>query len=151
MRDRRRSFILMLIASCLAIVLWGLPSQGQFSEILTQEHNSEQRPNISYRQRGNLHIANVKVDGVGLFQVASPAAQASDDRQHILPIAWRVNEIETRLSRIVDLGYDPDDLKVFASTLNNQSVILAKTSMWQQQVMTVTELDRQIDGTSGCS
>ena len=99
-------------------------------------------------QRGNIHIADVRLDGVPLFPVAAAADGDPQNRQNISPIEWRVNEIETRLQQIVNKGFEPNALRVTVQTMNQQTVIVASGNGWEQPLMTVTELDRQIDNTA---
>lgn len=117
---------------------------------LGRDSGSKPQTNIEYIQRGNIHMANVKLDGVAVVQVATPASSDDPDNpNHILPIEWRVNEIETSLKKIVDGGFDPTQLDVQVKTLNNQSVVFAESGDdWTLPLMTVTDLDREIDSTS---
>ena len=144
-----RFFLLWGLVSLCVIGLsygWSPRAQAQLPKLWEAQDNSD-RPSIEYVQRGNMHIAPVKLDGVPLFEIAAPAANDDNDSRNILPIEWRVNEIETRLTRIVRTGFSPADLRVIAKELNNQTVIVAIKGKWEQHLMTVTELDRQIDGT----
>lgn len=140
------------ISACLIFGMsffWLSSAHAQFPSFSNPDTSSNRQPNIHYIQRGNMHIANVRIDGVSLFQVAAPAAiDDTDSQSNILPIEWRVNEIETHLEKIVNSGIDPNALRVTASTLNNQEVIIAQGKDWKLPLMTITELDRQIDSTS---
>jgi len=138
----------------LCFVLWislGTPQVlAQLPSFSTSDNASA--PSLSYVQRGNLHIANVRLDGKPLFQVAAAAASQQNeelgDRRNVLPIEWRVNEIETRLRKIINSNKGLKNLEVETSTLNGLTVIVVKTQDIDQPLMTVTELDLQIDSTS---
>ena len=138
----------------LCFVLWttlGTPQAiAQLPSFSTTDNASA--PSLSYVQRGNLHIANVRLDGIALFQVAAAAANQQNeelgDRRNVLPIEWRVNEIETRLRKIINSSRELKNLEVETSTLNGLTVIVVKTQDIEQPLMTVTELDLQIDSTS---
>lgn len=148
----RSHFFHWLFASLLALAVSHIctpVAHAQFPNLSELNSSSNPRPSIAYIQRGNIHIANVRLDGVPLFKVATPAANDTDAQNNVLPIEWRVNEIETNLAEIVNGGFEPDALQVKAQSLNNQTVLIAEAGeAWRMPVMTVTELDRQIDGTS---
>ena len=150
--QRLHFFLQLGIVSFLAVGLshlWVPGASAQLPNLWDLNSNSNQQPSIQYIKRGNIHIADVRLDGVPLFKVAAAAEKDQvGDRRNILPIEWRVNEIETRLNKIVSSNFDPKALQVTISTLNNQTVIVVAGREWEQSLMTVTELDRQIDSTA---
>ena len=153
MYSSRSSFFVRLgIASFLAFGLshcWISMAHAQLPNAWDLDNNANQQLSIHYVRRGNIHINDVWLDGEPLFKVAAPATNEDKNARHnILPIEWRVNEIETRLGKIVRNGFDPDALQVTVSTLNNQTVIIVAGHDWALPLMTVTEYDRQIDSTS---
>ena len=149
---RLQSALLGGLASLLALGLsqfWMPGVSAQLPNLWDLNQSSNRQPSIQYIKRGNVHIADVRLDGVPLFKVAAAAANDDgEDRRNILPIEWRVNEIETRLNKIVRGEIDPEALRVTVSTLNSQVAIVVAERDWEQLLMTVTELDRQIDSTS---
>ncbi len=151
-RVLRSHFLQWLFASLLALAVshtYTPAAHAQFPNLSELNSSSSPQPSIDYIQRGNIHIANVRLDGVPLFKVATPAANGTDAQNNVLPIEWRVNEIETNLAEIVNGGFDPKALQVKAQSLNNQTVLVAEAGQdWKLPLMTITELDRQVDSTS---
>lgn len=144
--------IRFMLASCFAVLLshsWTIPVRAQLLTSSLDSNGSAPTAGIDFIQRGNIHIANIHLDGVTLFKIAAPAAANQlDNRRSILPIEWRVNEIETRLRKLVNSPVDTSQLRVKVSTLNNQAVVVVGGPGWEQPLMTVTDLDGQIEVTS---
>ncbi|MGK7926932.1 MAG: mechanosensitive ion channel family protein [Spirulina sp.] len=138
-------FIWFAIASLFALGLWMPKANAQFPNLWNLNSESVKKTSISYVERGNIHIAPIRLDGVPLFKIAAAASDEQNGLRNILPIEWRVNEIETRLVKIVNSDFDPESLQVKVSTLNNQTVIVVSDRKGKITLMTVTELDRQID------
>jgi small conductance mechanosensitive channel len=91
----------------------------------------------------------VHLDGFALFQIASPQFSPSEAElnDNLSPIQRRVQRIEANLYHLINLGFDAKSLDVRPSILNNLTVIVASDSadLAQQVVLTVTEIDAQVD------
>ncbi|MFM7441022.1 MAG: mechanosensitive ion channel family protein, partial [Snowella sp.] len=101
---------------------------------------------------GDIEFAPIHLDGFSLFQIASPRVSSSESalNDHLSPIKRRVQRIETNLYHLINLGFDPKTLDVRPSILNNLTVIVASdgAELAQQVILTVTEIDAQIDSSS---
>ncbi|PZV19141.1 MAG: mechanosensitive ion channel family protein [Pseudanabaena sp.] len=101
---------------------------------------------------GDIEFASVHLDGFALFQIASPHFSLSEAElnDNLSPIQRRVQRIEANLFHLINLGFDPKTLDVRPSILNNLTVIVAsdRADLAQQVVLTVTEIDAQIDPSS---
>ena len=139
-RRRLRRLGLSLIG-VLLISLWSLPAWGQLIDLEALLNESS---GIDTRRIGNIDVAEVRLDGRPLFRVAAHPPEATGE--DVIPIVWRVKEIEFKLYNLVRNGFDPDSLEVSVNTLNNQSVILVDDkNIDPKQILTVTELDGLID------
>jgi moderate conductance mechanosensitive channel len=97
----------------------------------------------------------IRLDGRRLFTIATPALPSdSKTAPGLSPIESRVEIIENRLRQIVEQGFDPDSLRVEAITdsSSRQPVIYVQYSRdgepKRDELMTVTALDAEINGTS---
>ncbi|MGC9504370.1 mechanosensitive ion channel family protein [Baaleninema sp.] len=95
-----------------------------------------------------LESAPVRLNGLPIFEVASKRPGEIGDSS-IPPIEKRVSEIESVLNNILEEGFDPETLRVYTQTLNNQPIILVsdEANLSPQVVMTVTELDAELTET----
>ncbi len=83
----------------------------------------------------------VRLDGRRLFTIAAPVIH---NQQTDTPIAFRVQNIETNLNRIVDRNFDSNQLQV--TTAIDSASNLPVISVNDQYLMTVTTLDAQLQG-----
>ncbi|MEY3870240.1 MAG: hypothetical protein RLZZ338_4134 [Cyanobacteriota bacterium] len=98
---------------------------------------------------GNLVYAPVKLDGKILFLVAAPASvNQKKDSDALSPVELRVQSIEAKLQGILKRGFNPESLKVNASILNGQTIIVVSDDqqLTPQPILTITELDAQLHG-----
>ncbi len=101
---------------------------------------------------GDIEFAPIYLDGFPLFQIASIYGSSSESSRNdnLSPIQRRVQRIEGNLYNLINLSFDPKTLDVRPSILNNLTVIVASdgVSLAQQVILTVTEIDAQIDSSS---
>ena len=134
------------------VVFWGMPSTAQPS--LSPSTNRFTLGQASPRifSVGDIEFAPIHLDGFALFQIASPRVSSSESalNDNLSPIKRRVQRIESNLYHLINLGFDPKILDVRPSILNNLTVIVASdgADLAQQVILTVTEIDAQIDSSS---
>jgi moderate conductance mechanosensitive channel len=125
--------------------------------------NTPQLPNGVTRQ-GLLEITNVKLDGKEVLKIASPVVFNRNELGTQIPVEVRARQIEANLEQIVKSDYssgpnlseerslplDPDTIRVFSETLNNQPLLLVKDSglVEPRVLLTVTGADAQYHGTT---
>ena len=97
------------------------------------------------------NTATVRLNGRSVLEISSPPSNPDEPRT-IPPLEERVREVERKLSRILDEGFDPDSLQVTAQQdwNTNQYVI----SVYDEEnlgspdkpekIVTVTEFDAQV-------
>lgn len=82
-----RFFLLWCLTNLFFISLsqgWIPLAHAQLPNFQDLTDQSNQQPRISYIQRGNIHIADVRLDGVPLFPVAADAAGDSSQNRRSL-------------------------------------------------------------------
>lgn len=138
--------VIVTLTSLLLIVGTRLdltPAQSQ--SINLPEQLEKERTFDSIRE-GNLEVAKVRLDDKVLFQVAAPISDAPSRSNISSPIERRVKTIQFHLSKIVRDGFDPNTLKITASILNNQTVLVASDKDWgPRYILTVTPWDVELD------
>ncbi len=69
---------------------------------------------------------------------------------YVPSVKQRVEQIETNLASVLISDIEPDDLRVFAGTFNNQPVIFAsdREGVRSLQIVTITDLDVKLAGTT---
>ena len=157
-RSRIARFIWVLASIgllSLAIVSFGsLPSYAQTSSPIqrvfeSQSPVSSPRSPLNIFQLGNLEYANVRLDGVSLFQVAAEVNLSLQEGE-LRPIEKRIILIENNLRQIVGSNFDPNQLVVNVEELDDDLAIFveAEPNLARQLVLEVTELDAQLAGQS---
>jgi len=98
----------------------------------------------------SLDVAPVWLDGYRLFHVAAPYATPDESPNSGFAARQRAQEIEQRLHSIVRSGFDPDTLSLKRDLEGNLIVIRASANTLpeDQTIMTVTNLDAQLIGSS---
>ncbi len=140
---RKRVLALVCLLIGIAIALIASPTQAQTPNNLSL---------IGRNQRifmiGDIEYADVRLDGVSLFQVASQdlAPLQPGLEENLSPLQRRVRRVEGTLNQIVDNGFNPKTLEVRPAILNNLTVITASDygNLPRQVIVTVTEIDAQI-------
>lgn len=137
-----------------------LPSWGQFSVpgLGTTDTN---KPPANVIRRGDIEIAPVTLDGKVLFLITAPTVRDRSNAGDLMPVEMRAELIEFNLRNVLssteagtpnfDLIFssqDPDQIVVGVATLNNETVISARTNEVQnpQRILTVTETDSRFHG-----
>jgi small conductance mechanosensitive channel len=134
------------------VVFWGIPSTAQPSLSPSTNRFTLGQPTPRIFSVGDIEFAPIHLDGFALFQIASPRVSPSETvlNDNLSPIQRRVQRIEGNLYHLINLDFDPKTLNVRPSILNNLTVIVASdgANLAQQVILTVTELDAQIDSSS---
>lgn len=134
------------------VVFWGMPSTAQPSLSPSTNRFTLGQPSPRIFSVGDIEFAPIHLDGFALFQIASPRVSSSEPalNDNLSPIKRRVQRIESNLYHLINLGFDPKTLDVRPSILNNLTVIVASdgADLAQQVILTVTEIDAQIDSSS---
>jgi moderate conductance mechanosensitive channel len=94
--------------------------------------------------RAELDRGAVKLDGRRVFTIAAPAVSRQSQQSGATPVQSRIQSIETTLQRIVERGFDANQLQV-KSEIDAQSN-LPVISVNGEYLMTVTTLDAQLQG-----
>ena len=134
------------------VVFWGMQSTAQPSLSPSTNRFTLGQSSPRIFSVGDIEFAPIHLDGFALFQIASPHFSPSESElnDNLSPIQRRVQRIEANLYHLITLGFDPKTLDVRPSILNNLTVIVASDSadLAQQVVLTVTEIDAQMDPSS---
>jgi small conductance mechanosensitive channel len=134
------------------VVFWGMPSTAQPSLSPSTNRFTLGQSSPRIFSVGDIEFAPIHLDGFALFQIASPRVSSSESalNDNLSPIKRRVQRIESNLYHLINLGFDPKILDVRPSILNNLTVIVASdgADLAQQVILTVTEIDAQIDSSS---
>lgn len=153
---RKISQRIALSLACLLLVIWnaswGKALSAQQSSHPSNSSFSLTQPTTRIFSAGDIQFTSIHLDGMSLFQVASQEVAPSELELggSLSPIERRVRRIEGTLKNIVDIGFDPGTLEVRTAILNNLTVIVAsdQQNLAQQVILTVTEIDAQIDSSS---
>ena len=149
---KRIILVFSFLVTLALVAFWEMPSTAQpsLSPSTTRFTLGPSSPRIF--SVGDIEFAPIHLDGFSLFQIASPRVSSSESalNDHLSPIKRRVQRIETNLYHLINLGFDPKTLDVRPSILNNLTVIVASdgAELAQQVILTVTEIDAQIDSSS---
>ena len=134
------------------VVFWGMQSTAQPSLSPSTNRFTLGQSSPRIFSVGDIEFAPIHLDGFALFQIASPHFSPSEPalNDNLSPIQRRVQRIEANLYHLINLGFDPKTLDVRPSILNNLTVIVASdgAELAQQVILTVTEIDAQIDPSS---
>ncbi len=134
------------------VVFWGMQSTAQPSLSPSTNRFTLGQSSPRIFSVGDIEFAPIHLDGFALFQIASPHFSPSEIalNDNLSPIQRRVQRIEANLYHLINLGFDPKTLDVRPSILNNLTVIVASdgAELAQQVILTVTEIDAQIDPSS---
>ena len=149
--SRLKSAIISLgiavIALVMVVILWGTPLSAQ-----SNSRFSLTQPGNRILSFGDIQFTSVNLDGLSLFQVASPKffPSESEPEGNLSPIERRVRRIEGNLHHIINSGFNPQTLEVRPSILNNLTVIVASDggNLAQQVILTVNEMDAQLNSSS---
>ena len=146
------ALLLWFLLTVALVVFWEIPSTAQPSLSPSTTRFTLGQPSPRIFSVGDIEFASVHLDGFSLFQIGSPHFSPSESElnDNLSPIQRRVQRIEANLYHLIDLGFDPNTLDVRPSILNNLTVIVASdnANLAQQVILTVTEIDAQIDPSS---
>ena len=149
-RYLKRSIILLLI-TLLGVVITPLSAPAQLT-LPQQESQSILPSNVT--RYGNIETADVVFDGQKLFTIASQTVWDRHNPGNLVPVEIRADLIEANLHRIVApytqnlLDHREPEIIISIATLNNETVILGRTELQQQNItiLTVTEFDSSYNG-----
>jgi moderate conductance mechanosensitive channel len=98
-------------------------------------------------QIGNLEYAGVTLDGHELFKIASPLTPPDEPNK---TVAQRVEQIENTLFLLINVGFDPTQLRVNPGILNGETVVLVSdgSALDHSPILTVTAADSQFHAKS---
>ncbi|APB33494.1 Small-conductance mechanosensitive channel [Gloeomargarita lithophora Alchichica-D10] len=145
-----RTLVLCLF-TLTALLLMSQSTWGQFT--IPQQQSQVVLPSNVTRY-GNIEATDVVFDGKNLFTIASATVRDRNNANSLVPVEIRAELIEANLQRIVApytqnlLDSREPKVIISVSTLNNETVILGRTELQQQNitVLTVTELDSSYNG-----
>ncbi len=143
MRSQQR-VINIAIGMVLVLMLTIVPNVNAQSPIPIPKIDLPRFTNLSGITGADLNREVVRLDGRRLFEIAAPAVSGQSQQNGMTPVQSRVQGIETILNRIVDRGFDVNQLQV-KSEIETQSN-LPVISVNGQYLMTVTTLDAQVQG-----
>ncbi|KAM3094042.1 mechanosensitive ion channel family protein [Phormidesmis sp. 146-35] len=139
-----RHVIRIAIGIVLVFMLTAISSVNAQSPIPIPKIELPRLTNSSGVSSTELDRGTVRLDGRRLFTIAAPAVSGKSQQNGTTPLQERVQTIETTLHRMVDRGFDANQLQV-KSEIEAQSN-LPVISVNGQYLMTVTTLDAQTQG-----
>lgn len=141
---RRRGIALLLSAiACLAIVI--SPATGQSSSPKTLQELPFEIVDklLSPNPPSELETGSVRLDGSHLFLVTALKIDAADEeKERVIPVNQRIEEIEAALRTVVQQDFDSNTLDVSYQT----SDLLPVISVNKNPILVVTPEDAQISG-----
>jgi moderate conductance mechanosensitive channel len=165
-KKMRRWVVLTLLTLVLTLSsvsgAWGQLSLPTLNE--TPPVSNQLPPGV--KRVGNLETAPVQFEGKDLFWIASAVIPDRKNQQQQVGVEQRARQIQQNLNSIVAIDntrdfatetgqnyitlYDPKSLKLDISTLNGQTVILARDARRTQPIdlLTVTDADARFYGIS---
>lgn len=159
---RLRAWVRSLLALLLGLFLaleWGTSALAQFSNPLSPGNNS--LPPAGVERLGLLEITSVSLDGISLFDIASPAVFNRSEPGGDVPVEVRARQIETNLNQVVNrvlnlTPVDSDDatsnnpLDVIIESIGGQPVLFAMNAGLAEPrvLLTVTSTDAEYNGVS---
>ncbi|MEN9233062.1 MAG: mechanosensitive ion channel family protein [Gloeomargarita sp. DG02_1_bins_92] len=143
--------LILLFISLWVVLITPLSAPAQLT--LPQQESQSILPSRVTRY-GNIETANVVFDGRNLFTIASQTVWNRDNPGNLVPVEIRADLIEANLHRIVApytqnlLDQREPEIIISIATLNNETVILGRAELQQQNIiiLTVTELDSSYNG-----
>lgn len=152
------------IASCLTVwlvVSGSLPAIGQFA-LPSPTAQDGSRPPAGVQRYGAIETAPVTFEGDELFRVVAPTVRDRSKPGDLIPVEIRADEVKANLRRVIsedlpdevqqqrgyNTNFDPKTLEIFPTTLNKQTVIVAKDAYRSQllDLVSVTDLDAAYHG-----
>ncbi len=152
--------LLLFLLSLLLVLGLQQPTWGQFTVPGLGNTNAANPPQNVIR-RGDIEVAPVQLDGTILFFVTAPTVRDRSNPNDQIPVETRAELIEFSLRRIIHRNesgmpnFDfvftnivPEQIKVGVATLNNETIISARTNELEnpQKILTVTETDARFYG-----
>ncbi len=107
---------------------------------------SVRRPGIIVNQIGNIHYAEVRLDGYPLIQVTAEVPSDIDENaEDRLPVELRVERIQNQLNSVISHpSFDPNQAELIPSILNDQTVLIYTGRNRPVVLLTVTDLDARL-------
>ena len=155
-----RKALLALLLGLLLALGWGWGTSPAVAQIANPfSPDSSALPPASVQRIGLLEITSVTLDGVPLFDIASPAVFNRNEAGAEVPVEVRARQIETNLNQVVNriLGLIYDDetiegasLDVIIETIGGQPVLFAVGAglVEPRVLLTITDTDAQYSGLS---
>ncbi|MGB5974384.1 MAG: mechanosensitive ion channel family protein [Nodosilinea sp.] len=157
---RQRAWVKPLLALALGLITalgWGALAAAQFSNPFGS--GSTTLPPAGVERIGLLEITSISLDGVPLFDIASPVVFNRNEAGAAVHVEVRARQIEINLNQVVnralDLSYtnetvDSASLEVIIEAIGSQPVLFAVgVGLAEPRVLlTVTDTDTQYNGLS---
>lgn len=156
----RKLLLALLLGLLLTLGHGGIaaPASAQFSNPFGAAGGSSLPP-ASVQRIGLLEVTSVTLDGISLFNIASPAVFNRNESGTEVPVEIRARQIETNLNQVVNRAlasiYDDDALDessfdITIETIGAQPVLFAAgVGLAEPRVLlTVTDTDAQYNGVS---
>ncbi|MBE9155480.1 mechanosensitive ion channel family protein [Nodosilinea sp. LEGE 06152] len=136
---------------------WGTLAMAQISNPFGPGNNN--LPPAGVQRIGLIEVTSVSLDGVSLFDIASPVVFNRNEAGAEVPVEVRARQIETNLNQVVnralDLSYtdeilDSASLDVTIETIRGQPVLFAVGAglVEPRVLLTITDTDAQYNGVS---
>ncbi|MBE9109572.1 mechanosensitive ion channel family protein [Nodosilinea sp. LEGE 07298] len=159
-RCQLRRWMRSLLALGLGLLIalsWGSLAVAQFSNPFNPGNNN--LPPAGVERIGLIEVTSVSLDGISLFDIASPVVFNRNEAGAEVPVEVRARQIETNLSQVVnralDLIYsneavDSSSLDVTIETIRGQPVLFAVGAGLAEPrvLLTITDTDAQYNGVS---
>ncbi|WP_017298500.1 mechanosensitive ion channel family protein [Nodosilinea nodulosa] len=154
LRAWARSLLALLLGLSFTLG-WGTAGQAQISNPFSPGANN--LPPAGVERLGLLEITSVSLDGISLFDIASPAVFNRDEPGGSLPVEVRARQIETNLNQVVNRSLDliytdetinSNSLDVTTESIGGQPVLFAVGAGLAEPrvLLTVTSTDAQYNG-----
>ncbi|MGB3200399.1 MAG: mechanosensitive ion channel family protein [Nodosilinea sp.] len=149
-----------LLALSLGLLLalgWSRLAVAQIPNPFSPGNNT--LPPAGVERIGLLEVTSVSLDGVALFDIASPVVFNRNEAGADVPVEVRARQIETNLNQVVnraldlidtDQGLNSASLEVTIETIRDQPVLFAVGAELAEArvLLTVTDTDAQYNGVS---
>ena len=145
-------FLCLVFLSVSLVITSATAASAQFLPTGDGSQSTATRAPIGVTRLGNIESAKVKspVDGRYVLTVSSPTVLNRNEPGDLLPVEYRVDQVEAQILRVLKLDPlpKPDEIQIKSAILNQQLVLFANAPDISRPLplVTVTELDGLADG-----